>query len=43
MGEGEEGSAEELFSELDRQLEERGLALKEGTLMDATVVAQQEL
>ena len=35
------GLAEELFMELGRQLEERGLVLKEGTLMDATVVAAQ--
>ena len=37
----ERGLAEELFMELGRQLEERGLMLKEGTLMDATVVAAQ--
>ncbi len=35
----ERGLAEELFLELGRQLEERGLMLKQGTLMDATVVA----
>ena len=37
---GEELSAE-LFEELGRQLEERGMFLKQGTLMDATLVEAQ--
>ena len=35
------GLSEELFKELEVQLDERGLFLKEGTLMDATLVEAQ--
>ena len=35
------GLAEKLFHELGRQLEKRGLFVKEGTLMDATLVEAQ--
>ena len=33
--------SEELFLELERQLRERGVVLKKGTLMDATLVEAQ--
>ena len=36
-----EGLSEKLFVELERQLDNRGLMLKEGTLMDATLVEAQ--
>lgn len=35
------GLSEELFKELESQLDKRGLILKEGTLMDATLVEAQ--
>ena len=35
----EAGLAEKLFGEFERQLEARGLLLKRGTMMDATLVA----
>ena len=35
------GLSEELFKELEAQLDQRGLILKEGTLMDATLVDAQ--
>ncbi len=35
------GLSEELFKELEVQLDKRGLVLKEGTLMDATLVEAQ--
>ena len=35
------GLSEELFKELEAQLDKRGLILKEGTLMDATLVEAQ--
>lgn len=35
----EAGLAERLFAEFDRQIETRGLVLKQGTMIDATVVA----
>ena len=35
------GLSEELFKELEAQLDKRGLILKEGTLMDATLVDAQ--
>jgi IS5 family transposase len=35
----EAGLAERLFAEFDRQIEARGLVLKQGTMIDATVVA----
>ena len=35
------GLSEQLFTELETQLDERGLILKEGTLMDATLVDAQ--
>ena len=37
----ERGLSEKLFKELGRQLEARGLVLKQGTLMDATLVEAQ--
>jgi transposase, IS5 family len=36
---GEVGLAEKLFAEFERQLEKRGLLLKRGTMVDATLVA----
>jgi len=38
---GREGLAEVAFGEVGRQFEERGLVLKKGTLIDATLVAAQ--
>jgi IS5 family transposase len=35
----EENLTEKLFSEFDKQMEERGLVLKKGTMLDATLVA----
>lgn len=35
---GEAGLAQRLFAEFDRQMEERGLLLKKGTMLDATLV-----
>jgi IS5 family transposase len=35
----EAGLAEKLFAEFDKQMEERGLMLKKGTMLDATLVA----
>lgn len=35
---GEAGLAERLFAEFDKQMEERGLMLKKGTMLDATLV-----
>jgi IS5 family transposase len=35
---GEAGLAERLFAEFDKQMEERGLLLKRGTMLDATLV-----
>ena len=35
----ETGLAEKLFGEFDKQMEERGLMLKKGTMLDATLVA----
>ena len=37
----ERGLSEKLFGELERQLQRRGLVLKSGTLMDATLVEAQ--
>lgn len=37
----EMGVSERLFEELERQMEDRGLILKKGTLMDATIVEAQ--
>lgn len=37
----EMGVSERLFEELERQMEHRGLVLKKGTLMDATIVEAQ--
>ena len=37
----ERGLSERLFGELERQLQKRGLVLKSGTLMDATLVEAQ--
>lgn len=37
----ERGLAERVFAELGRQLEERGLLVKQGTLVDATIVEAQ--
>ena len=33
--------SERLFAEIERQFDEKGMLLKEGTLMDATIVAAQ--
>ena len=35
------GVSERLFKELENQMERRGLILKKGTLMDATIVQAQ--
>ena len=37
----ERGLGERLFAELSRQLEERGLLVKQGTLIDATIIEAQ--